>query len=159
MLAGRLLRAGGGAFVFRSAGVGRKAGDDAVLRQLPCFPRLSRAGSSAQKPLSRLFSAASDGLPEPLALSEKRLDAAEKKRDTAEKKRDAPEKKRDAAEKKWASHGEPDNGPYYDMLKDAQAGCILERRRLRGDRLRWQRGRTRRGRRGTTCGSVQRLDH
>ena len=71
--------------------------------------------------MSRLFATTGDGLPDPLALSEKRLDAAKAERDAAEKKRGAAKAERDAAKAEWANHGEPDNGPYYDMLKDAQA--------------------------------------
>ena len=118
MLARRLLRAVGGAFVSHSAGVGRQARDHAAVRPLPFFPRLPRCGGSARQPLSRLFATTGDGLPDPLALTEKRLDAAKAERDAAEKKRDAAEKKRDAAKAEWANHGEPDNGPYYDMLKE-----------------------------------------
>ena len=118
MLARWLLRAVGGAFVSHSAGVGRQARDHAAVRPLPFSPRLPRCGGSARQPLSRLFATTGDGLPDPLALTEKRLDAAEKKRDAAEKKRDAAKAERDAAKAEWANHGEPDNGPYYDMLKE-----------------------------------------
>ena len=89
MLARRLLRAVGGAFVSHSAGVGRQARDHAAVRPLPFFPRLPRCGGSARQPLSRLFATTGDGLPDPLALTEKRLDAAKAERDAAEKKRDA----------------------------------------------------------------------
>ena len=79
MLARRLLRAVGGAFVSHSAGVGRQARDHAAVRPLPFSPRLPRCGGSARQPLSRLFATTGDGLPDlpdPLALTEKRLDAA-----------------------------------------------------------------------------------
>ena len=171
MFARQVPRAVGGAFLSSSAGVGRQARYHAAVRQLPFFPRLPRGGGSARQPLSRLYVTTGAGLADPLTLSQKRLDAVEAKRDAAETKwanhgepadgpyydmlkdaqaavvsaqanvdatigalaaeakRDAAEAKRDAAEAKWANHGEPADGPYYDMLMDARAG----RRQQRGE--------------------------